>query len=100
MNDCTTPLIWSCPADFVDVFYLLPLSVMAGVPTDTVAPDPADLELREDLEFEIVALRRDLKILGYDAEAFPDVLNETRALAMDAQIQKLRKWAERMRIFC
>ena len=86
MNGCTTPLIWGCPADFVDVSHLWPLSVMAGVPTDAVAPDPADLELREDLEFEIVALRRDLKILGYDVDDFPDVLKETRALHLPLDV--------------
>jgi hypothetical protein len=53
MNGCTTPLIWGCPADFVDISHLWPLWVMAAVPTDAVAPDPADLDLREDLEFEL-----------------------------------------------
>jgi hypothetical protein len=46
-----------------------------------------------------VELRRDLKILGYDVDAFPDVLQETRAQhwPLDAQIQKLRWFAERLR---
>jgi hypothetical protein len=93
MNGCTTQLIWGWPANFVNVSHLWPLSVMAAVPTDAVAPDPEDV--RDELTVEIMALRRDLKGLGYD---FPDILNETRALAMDVQIQKLRKWAKRMRI--
>ncbi len=99
MNGCTTPLIWGCPADFVNVSHLWPLSVLAAVPTNAVATDPADLDLREDLEFEIIALHRDLKILGYDVDAFPDALKETRALhwPLYAQIPKLRKCAERMR---
>ena len=45
---------------------------MAGVPTDAATHDPADLELRQDLGFEIVALRRDLKIFSDDVDAFPD----------------------------
>ena len=70
MNGCTTPLIWGCPAEFVDVSHLWPLSVMAGAPTDAVAAVPTDAvapdldDLREDLEFEIIALRRDLKARG------------------------------------
>ncbi len=62
MNGCTAERIWGCPADFVDVSHLWPLSVMAAVPrlpTDAVAPDPG--ELRDDLTFEIHALLRDLK---------------------------------------
>ena len=99
MNGCTTPLIWGWPADFVDVSHLWPHSVMAGVPTDAVAPDPADLELREDLEFEIVELRRNLKILHFDVDAFPDVLKETRAMhwSLDVQILRLRRHAARLR---
>ncbi len=98
MNGCTTPLLWGWPADFVDVSHLWPLSAMAAVPTDAVAavptdavaPDPEDL--REDLEFEIIALRQDLKARGYDMADFRDVVKETRAqhLPLDAQIQNLR----------
>ncbi len=97
MNGCTPQLICGCPADFVDVFNLWPLSVMAAVPTDAVAPDPEDL--RDDLEYEIIGLRQDLKAQAYDMADFPDVLNETRALhlPLDAQIQKLRKCAKRLR---
>ena len=105
MNGCTTPLIWGWPADFVDVSHLWPLSVMAGVPTDAVAAVPTDAvapdpdDLREDLEFEIIALRQDLKARGYDMADFHDVVKDTRAqhMPLDAQIQKLQKFAERIR---
>ncbi len=63
MNGCTTQQIWGCPADFVDVSHLLPLSLMAAVPTDEVAPEPEDL--RDDLTFAIYAVLGDLKGLGY-----------------------------------
>ena len=88
MNGCTTQLIWGCPADFVYVSHLRLLWVMAAVPTDAAATDTEDL--RDKLEYEIIALRRDLKVLGYDVDAFPDVLKETRALhwPLDAQIPK------------
>ena len=95
MNVCTTPLIWGWPADFVDVSHLWPLSAMAAVPTDAVAPDPA--ELREDLVYDILALRHELKARGYDLADFPDVVKETQHLPLDAQIQKLQKCAERIR---
>jgi hypothetical protein len=101
MNGCTTPLIWGWPADFVDVSHLWPLSVMAGVPPDAVAAVPTDDldELRDDLEFEIIALRRDLKTRGYDMADIRDVVKETRAqqLPLDAQIQKLQKFAARIK---
>ncbi len=66
---------------------------MAAVPTDAVAPNSEDL--RDDLEYEIIALRQDLKARGYDMADFPDVLKETRALhlPLDAQIQKVWKCA-------
>jgi hypothetical protein len=91
-------LIWGWPADFVDVSHLWPLSVTAAVPTDAVAPDPEDL--RDDLEYDIIVLRQELKAQGYDLADFPDVIKETRALhlPLDAQIQKLQKCAERIRI--
>ncbi len=97
MNGCTTHLIWGCPADFVDVSHLWPLSVMAAVPTDAVAPYPEDL--RDELTYEIIVLRQDLKAQGYDMADFPAVLKETRALhlPLDAQNQKLRKCAEYLR---
>ncbi len=99
MNGCTTQLIWGRPADFVDVSHLWPLSVMAAVPTDAVAPDPEDL--RDNLVYDIIALRQELKARGYDLADFPDVVKETRALhlPLDAQIQKLQKCAERIREF-
>ena len=105
MNGCTTPLIWGWPADFVDVSHLWPLSVMAGVPPDAVAAVPTDAvapdldDLREDLEFEIIALRQDLKARGYDMADIRDVVKETRAqqLPLDAQIQKLQKFAARIK---
>ncbi len=68
---------------------------MAVVPTDAVAPDPKDL--RDKLMFEKIELRGDLKGLGYDMDDLPDFLKETRALPLDAQIQKFWKRAERMR---
>jgi hypothetical protein len=97
MNGCTTQLIWGWPADFVEVSHLWPLSVMAAVPTDAVAPDPEDL--RDDLVYDIIALRQELKARGYDLADFPHVIKETRALhlPLDAQIQKLQKYAERIR---
>jgi hypothetical protein len=76
-------------------FSSLALSIMAAVPTDAVAPDPQDL--RDELVFEIMELRGDLKGLGYDMDDLPDFLKEIRAMALEAQIQKLRKQAERMR---
>jgi hypothetical protein len=76
MNGCTAHLIWRFPADFVDVSYLWPLSVMATVPTDA-APDSE--ELSEDLTFEKMQLRGDLKGLGYDVDDIPDFLKETSA---------------------
>jgi hypothetical protein len=101
MNGCTTPLIWGWPADFVDVSHLWPLSVMAGVPPDAVAAVPTDDldELRDDLEFEIAALRRDLRTRGYDMADIRDVVKETRAqqLPLDAQIQILQKFAARIK---
>jgi hypothetical protein len=98
MNGYTTELIWGCPADFVDVSHLWPLSIMAAVPTDAVAPDPEDL--RDDLEYDIIASRQELKARGYDLADYPDVIKETRALhlPLDAQIQKLQKCAKRIRI--
>ena len=59
------------------------------------APDPDDL--RDDLMSDIIQLQGDLKRLGYDMVYIPDFLKETRALAHDAQIQKLRKQIDRMR---
>ena len=96
MNGCTTPLIWGWPADFVDVSHLWPLSAMAAVPTDAVAPD---LDLRDDLVYDIYELRHELKARGYDLADFPDVVKETRAqqLPLDAQIRQLQKCAERIR---
>ena len=67
---------------------------MAAVPTDDV-PDPKDL--RDDLTFEIIELGGNLKGLGYDTDHITDFLKETRALAMDVHIQKLRKQIERTR---
>ena len=92
MNGCTTPLIWGWPADLVDVSHLWPLSAMAAVPTDAVAPDP---DLRDDLVYDIIALCHELKARGYDLADFPDVLKETRALhwPLDAQILKLGRCA-------
>ncbi len=69
MNGCTTQLIWGCPADFIDVSH--------AVPTDAVAPDPEDL--RDELTYEIIALRQDLEARGYDMADFPDVLEEIKA---------------------
>jgi hypothetical protein len=96
MNGCATQLIWVCPADFVNVSHLWTLSVMVAVPTDAGAPDPEDL--RDELTYEIIALRQDLKARGYAMADSPD-LKETRALhlPLDAQIKKLRKCAERLR---
>ena len=59
------------------------------------APDPEDL--REDLMQDIIQLQGELKRLGYDMVYIPDFLKETRALALDVQIQKLRKQIDRMR---
>ena len=59
------------------------------------APDPEDL--RDDLMSDIIELQGDLKRLGYDMVYILDFLKETRALALDAQIQKIRKQIERMR---
>jgi hypothetical protein len=53
-------------------------------------------ELREDLTFEIQILLGDLKGLGYDMSHIPDFLKETRTLAIDIQIPKLRKQIDRM----
>ncbi len=98
MNGCTTQLVWGWPADFVDVSHLWPLSVVAAVPTDAVAPDPEDL--RGYLVYDIIALRQELKARGYDLADFPDVVKETRAqhLPLDAQIKKLQN-AERIKKF-
>ena len=52
-------------------------------------------ELREDLKFEIEILLGDLEGLGYDMSHVPDFLKETRVLAMDTQIPKLRKQIDR-----
>ena len=55
---------------------------MAAVPTDAVAAVPTDApdpDLRDDLVFDIIALRHELKARGYDLADFPDVVKETRA---------------------
>ncbi len=90
MNGCTTQLIWGWPADFVDDSHLWSLSVMAAVPTDAVAPDPEDL--REDLVYDIIVLRQELKARGYDLADLPDVVKETRAqhLPLDARFKNFR----------
>jgi hypothetical protein len=68
-------LIWRCLADFVDVSHFWPLSLMAAVPINAVAPDPEDL--RDKSTVEVIELHRDLKGLGYDVDDLPDVLRET-----------------------
>ena len=58
------------------------------------APDPEDL--RDYLVMDMLQLKADLKMLGIDMFHIPDFLKETRALEIDAQIQKLRKQIDRM----
>ena len=60
------------------------------------APDPDDL--RDNLMLDIIQLHGDFNRLGDDHMIYiPDFLKETRALAVDAQIQKLRKQIDCMR---
>jgi hypothetical protein len=54
-------------------------------------------ELRDDLTCELHEIHVDLRLLGYEQHYFPEFVKETRALAIDAQFQKLLKQIERLK---
>ena len=61
-------------------------------------PPPDDAaDLKEDLLFEIYQKKAELKMLGCDMSVtIDDFLGVTRALALDVQIEKLKKQIARM----
>ena len=63
---------------------------------DTAVPAPEPEDLRDYLVMRVIQLQKDLTMLGLDMIYIPDFLKETRALEIDAQIQKLRKQIDRM----